>query len=153
MTSIDPSATRSHRGDQHRSHPPRTPLRVRPHQVRVLLIYLLHRSRRQRPGRGTHARCHRPAHLPGRQHQRTDAHRTPALGPGIVASRRGDLDGAVTYRESAFEFDRMSVTDLLARTGELGRARQQRYQGEQLAREFQERYLSATRLIEGRDLQ
>jgi hypothetical protein len=59
----------------------------------------------------------------------------------------------VTYRESAFEFDRMSVTDLLARTGELGRARQQRYQGEQLAREFQERYLSATRLIEGRDLQ
>ena len=68
---------------------------------------------------------------------------------GIVAARRGDLDGAVTYGESAFEFDRMSVTDLLARAGELDRTIQQRYRGERLAREFHERHLNASRPIEG----
>ena len=45
--------------------------------------------------------------------------------------------------ESAFEFDRMSVTDLLARVGEPDRAMQQRYRGERLAREFHEGPLNA----------
>jgi hypothetical protein len=31
---------------------------------------------------------------------------------GIVAARRGDLDQAVAYGESAFEFERQSLTDL-----------------------------------------
>jgi hypothetical protein len=44
-----------------------------------------------------------------------------------------------------------SVTDLLARTGELDRAIQQRYLGERLAREFHERHLNATRLVDGPD--
>jgi hypothetical protein len=43
----------------------------------------------------------------------------------------------------------MSVTDLLARTGELDRTIQQRYRDERLAREFDERHLNAARLIEG----
>jgi hypothetical protein len=62
-----------------------------------------------------------------------------------------DYIPVTVYGESAFEFDRMSVTDLLARTGELDRAIQQRYRGERLAREFHECHLGATRLIEGRD--
>jgi hypothetical protein len=45
----------------------------------------------------------------------------------------------------------MSVTDLLARTGELDRTIQRRYRGERLAREFHERHLSAMGLIDGRD--
>jgi hypothetical protein len=58
---------------------------------------------------------------------------------------------AAVLGESTFEFDRMSVTDLLSRTGELDRAIQQRYLSERLACEFHERHLSATRLIEGLD--
>ncbi len=45
----------------------------------------------------------------------------------------------------------MSVTDLLALTSQLGRAIQQRYRGERLAREFHERHINATRLIDGLD--
>jgi hypothetical protein len=75
--------------------------------------------------------------------------RTPRADLGIVAARRGDLHGAVSYGESAFEFDRMSVTDdLLVRTGELDRTIQQRYRGERLAREFHEHHLNAARLID-----
>jgi len=68
---------------------------------------------------------------------------------GIVAARRGDLDGAVTYGESAFEFECMSVTDLLVRPSELDRTIQPRYRGERLAREFHERHLNAARLKRG----
>jgi hypothetical protein len=45
----------------------------------------------------------------------------------------------------------MSVTDLLARSGELDRTIQQHYRGERLAREFHERHLDAARMIEGRE--
>jgi transcriptional regulator with XRE-family HTH domain len=69
---------------------------------------------------------------------------------GIVSARRGDLDQAVAYGESAFEFDRKSLTDLVSRTGELDRIIQERYRGEQLAREFHERHLHAVRLVDGR---
>jgi transcriptional regulator with XRE-family HTH domain len=69
---------------------------------------------------------------------------------GIVAARRGDLDEAVAYGESAFEFDRKSVGDLISRTSELDRIIQERYRGEQLAREFHERHLDTIRLVDGR---
>jgi transcriptional regulator with XRE-family HTH domain len=68
---------------------------------------------------------------------------------GLVSARRGDLDGAVSYGESAFEFDRMSLTGLIKRTGELDRLIQERYRGERLARDFHERHLHATRLVSG----
>jgi DNA-binding transcriptional regulator YiaG len=60
---------------------------------------------------------------------------------GIVAARRGDLDEAISYGESAFEFDRKSLADLVSRTCELDDIIQERYRGEQLAREFHERHL------------
>ena len=71
---------------------------------------------------------------------------------GIVAARRGELDKAVAYGESAFEFDRQSLADLVGRTGELDRLIQERYRGGQLAREFHERHLYAVRLVDGRGL-
>ena len=45
---------------------------------------------------------------------------------GILAAQGFDLGGAVTYGESAFKFDLISVTDQLGPTGELDRAVQQR---------------------------
>jgi tetratricopeptide (TPR) repeat protein len=72
------------------------------------------------------------------------------LDLAIVAARRGDLDQAVAYGESAFEFDRKSLTDLVSRTGELDRVIQERYRGEQLANEFHERHLHAVRLVDRR---
>jgi hypothetical protein len=68
---------------------------------------------------------------------------------GIVAARRGDLDEAVSYGESAFEFDRKSVADLVSRTGELDRLIQERYRGERLAREFHERHLDTIPSADG----
>lgn len=70
---------------------------------------------------------------------------------GIVAARHGDLDEAVSYGESAFEFDRKSLADLVSRTSELDRIIQERYRGEQLAREFHERHLHAALLTDRRD--
>lgn len=69
---------------------------------------------------------------------------------GIVAARRGDLDEAVSHGESALEFDRRSLVDLVSRTGELDRIIQDRYRGERLARDFHERHLHAVRLVDGR---
>lgn len=68
---------------------------------------------------------------------------------GIVAARRGDLEQAVAYGESAFDFDRKSLTDLVSRTGDLDRVLQERYRGERLADAFHERHLNAIRLVDG----
>jgi tetratricopeptide (TPR) repeat protein len=68
---------------------------------------------------------------------------------GIVAARRGDLDQAVTLGESAFEFDRKSLTHLVSRTAELDRIMQDRYRGERLAQDFHERHLHAVRILNG----
>ena len=68
-----------------------------------------------------------------------------------LPSGRARNGHAVTYGESVFELDHMSVADLLARTGELDCAIRQCYRGERLAREFHERHLNAPRLIGGRD--
>jgi hypothetical protein len=90
------------------------------------------------------------------QHTRPDGSTNAPLR--IAHTRRGPRNRgrqarrpgrAVTYGESAFEFDRMSVTDLLARTSELDRAIQQRYRGERLAREFHERHFNATLKTDG----
>ena len=70
---------------------------------------------------------------------------------GLVAARRGDLDEAVACGDSAFEFDRKSLGDLVSRTGELDRLIQERYRGEQLAREFHERHLLAIRQVNGHE--
>jgi hypothetical protein len=70
----------------------------------------------------------------------------------IVAARRGELDQAVAYGESAFDFERQSLTDLASRSADLDNILQQRYRGEHLARDFHERHLHIRRLIESGEL-
>jgi tetratricopeptide (TPR) repeat protein len=67
----------------------------------------------------------------------------------IVAAQRGELDQAVAMGESAFEFDRKSLTHLVSRSADLDRLLQQRYRGERLARTFHERHLHARQLLAG----
>jgi transcriptional regulator with XRE-family HTH domain len=61
----------------------------------------------------------------------------------IIAARRGDLDQAVNYGDSAFEYDRKALTDLLSASTDLDRILQRRYKGEPLARDFHERLIHA----------
>jgi tetratricopeptide (TPR) repeat protein len=70
----------------------------------------------------------------------------------IVAARRGELDQAVAYGESAFDFERQSLTDLASSSADLDNILQQRYRGEQLARDFHDRHLHIRRLIESGEL-
>jgi tetratricopeptide (TPR) repeat protein len=65
---------------------------------------------------------------------------------GVVAARRGDLDEAVAYGESAFEFERQSLGDLANLSADLDTVLQHHYRGEQLARDFHERHLTVRRL-------
>jgi tetratricopeptide (TPR) repeat protein len=67
---------------------------------------------------------------------------------GIVAARRGELDEAVACGESAFEFERQSLADLVSLSADLDGVLQQRYRGERLARDFHERHLSARRFLD-----
>ena len=71
---------------------------------------------------------------------------------GIVAARRGQLDQAVAYGESAFEYERQSLTALVSSSADLDNILQQRYRGEQLARDFHDRHLHIRRLIESGEL-
>lgn len=66
---------------------------------------------------------------------------------GIIAARRGDLDQAVAYGESAFEFERKSMSDLVSRSADLDRLLQGRYPAERLTQEFHERHRHALRLL------
>jgi hypothetical protein len=68
---------------------------------------------------------------------------------GIVAARRGELDRAVSYGASAFEYERQSLTELASSSGDLDSVLQQRYRGEQLADEFHERHLHIRRVMRG----
>jgi tetratricopeptide (TPR) repeat protein len=70
----------------------------------------------------------------------------------IVAARRGMLDQAVAYGESAFEYERQSLTELVSSSADLDNILQQRYRGEQLARDFHDRHLHIRRLIESGEL-
>jgi tetratricopeptide (TPR) repeat protein len=71
---------------------------------------------------------------------------------GIVAARCGQLDQAVAYGESAFEYERQSLTALVSSSADLDNILQQRYRGEHLARDFHDRHLHIRRLIESGDL-
>jgi tetratricopeptide (TPR) repeat protein len=68
----------------------------------------------------------------------------------IVAARRGQLDRAVAYGESAFEYERQSLADLASIAADLDNILQQRYRGEQLAREFHERHLQIRQVLGAR---
>jgi tetratricopeptide (TPR) repeat protein len=71
---------------------------------------------------------------------------------GIVAARRGQLDQAVAYGDSAFQYERQSLTDLVSSSADLDRILQQRYRGEHLAREFHERHLHIRHVLDTREL-
>ena len=70
----------------------------------------------------------------------------------IVAARRGQLDQAVAYGRSAFEYERQSLTALASSSADLDNILQQRYRGEHLTRDFHERHLHIRRLIESGEL-
>jgi hypothetical protein len=64
---------------------------------------------------------------------------------GLVHARRGDLDAAVAEGLGAFEYDRRSLSDLVARGTELANTLRDRFPREKRADEFHER-LAVTRL-------
>lgn len=68
---------------------------------------------------------------------------------GIIAARRGDLDQAVAYGLSAFEYERKSVSDIVARSTDLDRLLRGRYPGERLTQEFHEHHRHAAQLLNG----
>jgi hypothetical protein len=63
----------------------------------------------------------------------------------MVSARRGDLDAAVNIGMSAFDFQRKSLSDLIARGEDLERILRARYHGESLANDFHERWVAASR--------
>jgi transcriptional regulator with XRE-family HTH domain len=67
---------------------------------------------------------------------------------GIIVARRGDLDQAVAYGLSAFEYERKSA-GIVARSADLDRLLRDRYPGEQLTQEFHEYHRHAARLLNG----
>jgi hypothetical protein len=62
---------------------------------------------------------------------------------GLVHVRRGDLDAAVSEGVGAFEFERQSLSDLVARGGELSAALLARFPGEHRADEVHDRLAAA----------
>ena len=69
---------------------------------------------------------------------------------GIAAARRGELDQAVSYGQSAFVYERQSLAALASSSTELDNLLLQRYRGEHLARDFHERHLHIRRALETR---
>jgi hypothetical protein len=65
----------------------------------------------------------------------------------LVHTRRGDLDAAVAEGTGAFEFERRSLYDLVARGADLATALGERYPGERRADEFHERLALARRQL------
>jgi tetratricopeptide (TPR) repeat protein len=105
---------------------------------------------------GDKGRAERHAHEVIAQHTRSDGTSNAPMriaqarmDLGMVAARRGDLDQAVAYGESAFEYERKSLPVLVSRSADLDRLLTERYRGEQLAREFHERYIHARQLLNG----
>lgn len=64
------------------------------------------------------------------------------LSLATVQARRGDLDGALSYAKSAYEFDTKPLSDLVARGYDLSRFLRERFGDHPLAAEFRE-YLVA----------
>jgi tetratricopeptide (TPR) repeat protein len=65
----------------------------------------------------------------------------------LVHARRGDLDAAVAEGTHAFDFERRSLFDLVARGVDLSTALRSRYPGERRADEFHERLALARRSL------
>jgi tetratricopeptide (TPR) repeat protein len=61
----------------------------------------------------------------------------------LVHARRGDLDAAVAEGTAAFDYERRSLSDLVARGGDLSAALTSRYGGERLVDEFLDRLTGA----------
>jgi conjugal transfer/entry exclusion protein len=61
------------------------------------------------------------------------------------------VEGRYAYSESAFEFERQSLADLVSLSADLDGALQRRYRGEQLARDFHERHLHVRRVLDARE--
>ena len=57
----------------------------------------------------------------------------------LVHARRGDLDAAVAEGSAAFEYERRSLSDLVARGGDLSSALASRYAGERRVDDFLDR--------------
>jgi hypothetical protein len=55
-----------------------------------------------------------------------------------VHAREGDLEGAVTFARSAYEFDTKPMSDLLSRGQDLSRILHDRYGNHSLVAEFRE---------------
>jgi tetratricopeptide (TPR) repeat protein len=64
------------------------------------------------------------------------------LSLAAVSAREGDLDGAVTFAKSAYQFDTKPMSDLLNRGQDLSRLLRGRFSNHPLANEFHE-YLAA----------
>ena len=65
------------------------------------------------------------------------------LSLATVSAREGDLEGAVSFAISAYEFDTKPMSDLLSRGRDVGRLLQSRYGNHSLVTEFRE-YLAST---------
>ena len=66
------------------------------------------------------------------------------LSLATVHAREGDLEGAVTLAESAYEFDTKPMSDLLSRGQDLGRFLRTRFGNHSLVAEFREYLINAT---------
>jgi tetratricopeptide (TPR) repeat protein len=85
-------------------------------------------------------------------HQRPDgSSRAPMrtaearLSLATVHAREGDLDGAVTFAKSAYEFETKPMSDLLGRGYEFSRLLRDRFGEHSLATEFREYLISASK--------
>ncbi len=70
---------------------------------------------------------------------------------GVVAARRGDLDQAVVQGNAALDFERQSLTDLVAHASDLDQVLQNQHPGEQLAQDFHERLITAKQSLRNPD--
>jgi len=66
------------------------------------------------------------------------------LSLATVSAREGDLEGAVSFAISAYEFDTKPMSDLLSRGRDVGRLLQSRYGNHSLVTEFREYLASMT---------
>jgi hypothetical protein len=69
------------------------------------------------------------------------------LDLGMVHARRGELDGAIQEGLRAFEYDRRSLTSLVAHANDLAKLLNERYPREPLATQFHDRLGEAKRAL------
>lgn len=66
------------------------------------------------------------------------------LSLATVSAREGDLDGAVAFANSAYEFETKPMSDLLNRGQDLSRLLRSRFGNHSLVSEFREYLISAS---------